>query len=136
MFRKLLGACVGLAMIGMAGTVNAALMGRTGWSGRATLRFLICTIFALIPYGQVAEAAVILSTDSVSYNAASTTIVFSDFEGIVADSGALKVTPLVVDGVRYKDLEVGDGLICGRERCSGNPFDSATLIAMPAAIAK
>ena len=30
MFRKLIGACVGLAMMGMAGTANAVLMGSAG----------------------------------------------------------------------------------------------------------
>ena len=71
-----------------------------------------------------ASAGVLLYSDSASFDAASTTSVSSNFEGLTSTS--LGGNPLVIDGVSYQATDGVD--VCAANYCLGGPFDSALLV--------
>jgi hypothetical protein len=73
-----------------------------------------------------AAAAVLLYSDQTSFDAVTTTSVFTDFEGLT--STQIVGNPIVVDGVSYQsDSQV---VVCTAVLgCSGSPYDSSVLFA-------
>lgn len=94
---------------------------------------LMALMAAAVSWGSASSAAVVLYTDKSAFDAAVTTTVASDFEGIAPVGSSVGGDTLTVDGVVYDGVfETGSNstVICdASSSCSGAPYDSSVLFA-------
>ena len=91
------------------------------------LKFPVSAFIALLAV-QTSQAGVIFHTNKASFDAVATTSVFSDFEGIVTDTGNASGNPFIVDNVKYRQTNGLSATVCGANACNGNPFNSALMV--------
>lgn len=70
-----------------------------------------------------ASAEVLSYSNQASFDAASTTLIVNNFEGLT--SNLLFGDPIVVDGVSYESSQ--RAIVCAATWCGGQPFDSAIM---------
>jgi hypothetical protein len=94
---------------------------------------LIGLVAAAVSWGSATSAAVVLFTDKSAFDAAVTTTVTSDFEGIAPADSLVGGDTLTVDGVVYDGVgntRATSTVICdASSRCAGSPYDSSVLFA-------
>lgn len=98
----------------------------TSFRARARCAAVWPVAFAAAALTASPATAVTLHVTKAAFDASASTTILSDFEGIVADTGVQVSPTITVDGAVYS-ASPNNVQICGKDICSGNPFDSAAL---------
>ena len=92
------------------------------------MRYFLTLLFYIgLTIPNANAATVFFDNDLVGFNLASTTAL-TDFEGFVADNTSTSAPSYTIDGNTYSSSG-GLMVICGKDGCTGSPFDSAAMVA-------
>lgn len=97
------------------------------------MRFQLIMLIMLLTQGLSVSSArattLFFDNDLAGFNALTTTTL-TDFEGVVADTGLSEQATFSLANNTYSNSTgSGDLLLCGKNGCNGQPFDSAVLAA-------